>query len=72
MRLGLEKISTGVESENQIRLKKATARRPLAPLSKGRDWQRKILFVPVLFGAAPSCGGLLMRVMLWLLCGDFE
>ena len=33
---------------------------------------RKIPFVPVLIGAAPCWGRLLMRVMLWLLCGDFQ
>ena len=33
---------------------------------------RKIPFVPVLIGAAPCWGGLLMRVMLWLLCRDFQ
>ena len=36
-----EKISTGVESENQIRLKKAIVRRRLAPLSKGRDCKER-------------------------------
>ena len=34
MRFGQEKFSTGGESENQIRLKKAIVRRRLAPLSK--------------------------------------
>ena len=36
MRFGREKFSTGVESESQIRLKKAIVRRRLAPLSKCR------------------------------------
>ena len=33
---------------------------------------RRIPFVPVLIGPAPCWGGNLMRVMLWLLCGDFQ
>ena len=43
MRSGQEKISTGVESESQIRLKRAIVRRRLAPLFKGRDCQEKSL-----------------------------
>ena len=41
MRSGLEEISTGVESESQIWLKKAIVRRRLAPLSRGRDCQER-------------------------------
>ena len=41
MRSGHEEFSTGVESESQIRLKKAIVRRRLAPLSKGRDCQER-------------------------------
>ena len=41
MRSGLEEISTGVESESQICLKKAIVRRRLAPLSRGRDCQER-------------------------------
>ena len=37
VRFGQENVSTVVESENQIRLKKAIVRRGLAPLFKGRD-----------------------------------
>ena len=41
VRLGREDISTGVESESQIRLQKAIVRRRLAPLSKGRDCKER-------------------------------
>ena len=36
-----EEISTGFESENQIRLKQAIVRRRLAPLSKRRHCQER-------------------------------
>ena len=41
VRFGQEKVSTGIESESQIRLKKAIVRRHLAPLSKGRDCKER-------------------------------
>ena len=41
VRSGHEKFSTGVESESQIRLKKAIMRRRLAPLSKDRDCKER-------------------------------
>ena len=43
LRSGQEKISTEVESESQIRPKKAILRRRSAPLSKGRDCQKRSL-----------------------------
>ena len=41
VRSGQENISAGVESENQIRIKKAVVRRRLAPLSNSRDCQER-------------------------------
>ena len=41
VRSGHEKILSGVESESQIRLKKAIVRRRLAPLSKRRHCQER-------------------------------
>ena len=41
VRSGYEEVSTGVESESQIRLKKAIVRRRSAALSKGRDCKER-------------------------------